>query len=117
MLAGILFMGSTEEQLGYLSILDVDVMSYINILLSFGFIVFVLAFSLIYLWESLTNYPNSPQTNRGYTEVVNDRETVLDASSAFLDDDEEDDFSNDSHHEAVELKDTSRLNAPRNAMM
>lgn len=115
-------MGSTEEQLGYLSLLDIDVMSYINILLSFGFIVFVVAFSLIYLWESLTNYPNSPQTNRGgYTEVVNDRETVLDASSAFLeDDDEEDDFGNDdSHHESMELKNTSsRLNSvPRNAIM
>ncbi|KAI8642265.1 hypothetical protein BD408DRAFT_344640, partial [Parasitella parasitica] len=115
-LAGFLFMGSTEEQLGYLSILDIDVMSYINILLSFGFIVFVFAFSLIYLWESLTNYPSSPQTNRGYTEVVSNRETVLDASSSFLDDDD-DDFSNSSDHEALELKDTSRLAAPRNAMV
>ena len=116
-------MGSTEEQLGYLSLLDVDVMSYINILLSFGFIVFVFAYSLIYLWEYLTNYPNSsPNTNRGgYTEVVSDRETVLDASSAFLDDDEEeeDDFGNDDNrHESMELKNTSRLNSvPRNAIM
>lgn len=116
-------MGSTEEQLGYLSLLDIDVMSYINILLSFGFVVFVFAYSLIHLWEYLTNYPNSPNTNRGgYTEVVSDRETVLDASSAFLDDDddeEEDDFGNhDSHHESVELKNTNRLNSvPRNAIM
>lgn len=114
-------MGSTEEQLGYLSLLDIDVMSYINIILSFGFIVFVFAYLLIYLWECLTNYPNSPNTNRGgYTEVVSDRETVLDASSAFLDDDdeEEDDFGNDDHHESLELKNTSRLNSvPRNAIM
>jgi hypothetical protein len=106
-LAGLLFMGSTEEQLGYLTIMDVDVSSYSNVLLSFGFIVFLLAFSLIYLWETLTNYPNSPHQNKGYTEVDNDTEAILLASSAFLDDDEEDE------HDAVELKDRRHTPIPR----
>jgi hypothetical protein len=108
MLAGLLFMGSTEQQLGYLTIMDVDVSSYSNVLLSFGFIVFLLAFSLIYLWEYLTNYsPNSTrQNNKGYTNVNDDSEAaILSASSAFLDDDDEDD---EDEHDAVELKDTSR---------
>lgn len=97
-------MGSTEEQLGTLVLLNIDIMSYSNILLSFGFIVFVFAFALIYLWEYLTNWPNSPQQNSGYTEVES-REPILDASSAFLDDDD-DQFS--SEPDAVELKETSR---------
>jgi hypothetical protein len=90
-------MGSTEQQLAYLTVMGVDVSSYSNILLSFGFIVFAFAFSLIYLWEKLTDYPNKLQHNGGYTEV-NDRENMLDASSSFLDDEDE---------EAVELKDTT----------
>ncbi|KAI8080200.1 uncharacterized protein B0P05DRAFT_579120 [Gilbertella persicaria] len=110
MLAGLLFMGATEQQLALLTIKGIDISSYCNVLLSFGFIVFVFAFSLIYLWETLTNYPNSPLQNRGYTEVEN-RESVLDASSAFLDDDED-----DREHDAVELKDTSRA-VPRTAFL
>lgn len=93
-------MGATEQQLGYLTVIDVDVSSYSNVLLSFGFLMFGFAFSLIYLWESLTEYPNSPKQNNGYTEV-DDTEAVLLASSAFLDDDEQDE------NDAVELKDTS----------
>ncbi|KAG1054747.1 hypothetical protein G6F43_003265 [Rhizopus delemar] len=96
-LAGLLFMGSTEEQLGYLLVMDVDVSSYMNVLLSFGFVVFLFAFCLIYLWEKLTNYPNTPN-NEGYTEVDSEN-TILDASSAFLDDEDDD---------AVELKQTNR---------
>ncbi|KAI8094216.1 putative integral membrane protein [Thamnidium elegans] len=83
-LSGLLFMGSTEQQLAYLTVMGVDVSSYSNILLSFGFIVFAFAFSLIYLWEKLTDYPNTLQKNGGYTEV-NDTE----ASSSFLDDEDE----------------------------
>lgn len=90
-------MGSTEEQLGYLLVMDVDVSSYMNVLLSFGFVVFLFAFCLIYLWEKLTDYPNSPN-NEGYTEVDSEN-TILDASSAFLDDEDDD---------AVELKQTNR---------
>ncbi|KAI7890581.1 uncharacterized protein EV154DRAFT_421761 [Mucor mucedo] len=99
-LAGLLFMGATEQQLEYLTIIDIDVGSYSNVLLSFGFVVFGFAFSLIYLWESLTNYPNTPKQNNGYTEV-DDTEAALLASSAFLDDDDHDE------NDAVELKDTS----------
>ena len=95
-------MGATEQQLAYLLVLDIDVGSYSNILLSFGFIVFVFAFSLIYLWETLTNYPEGASRTGGYTEV-NDSEAMLAASSSFLlDDDEEDE------NDAVELKDTRR---------
>lgn len=94
-------MGATEQQLEYLTIIDIDVGSYSNVLLSFGFIVFGFAFSLIYLWESLTNYPNTPKNNNGYTEV-DDTEAALLASSAFLDDDDDHD-----ENDAVELKDTS----------
>lgn len=104
MLSGLLFMGSTEEQLGLLAYMEIDIMSYSNVLLSFGFIVFVFSFSLIYLWEHLTNWPNLPQQNGGYTEVES-REPILDASSAFLDDDD-DQFSNE--QDAVELKETNR---------
>lgn len=98
-------MGATEEQLATLTITGVDVGSYSNVLLSMGFIVFAFAFSLIYLWETLTNYPNSPLQNQGYTEVEN-RETMLDASSAFLDDHDEDEEYG--RHDTVELKETSR---------
>lgn len=93
-------MGSTEEQLGYLAVIDIDVSSYMNILLSFGFVVFLFAFCLIYLWETLTGYPNpSLQNNEGYTEVDSEN-TILDTSSAFLEDDED----------ALELKQTNRNN-------
>lgn len=100
-------MGATEQQLGYLTIMDIDVSSYMNILLSFGFIVFVFAFLLIYLWETLTDYPNgqSSTTTRnhgGYTEVNNDTEAMLAPSSSFLDDNDSED------HDALELKDTTR---------
>ena len=40
-----LFMGSTEEQLMYLSVLDVDISSYSNVLLSFGMAIFLYALS------------------------------------------------------------------------
>jgi hypothetical protein len=99
-------MGATEQQLATLTVIGVDVSSYSNVLLSMGFIVFVFAFLLIYLWETLTNYPNSPIQNQGYSEVES-RDTMLD-SSAFLDDD--DDEGEYGRHDAVELKDTSRRN-------
>lgn len=113
-LAGLLFMGATEQQLAYLTVMDVDVSSYSNVLLSFGFIVFLVAFSLIYLWEHLTNYsPSSPHVNKGYTNVDSqdaEAAAVLTASSAFLDDDDDE----DDQHDAVELKDTSHhSNIPR----
>lgn len=93
-------MGATEEQLGLLSYLDIDVGSYSNVLLSFGFIVFVFAFLLIYLWETLTNYPEGVQQNRGgYTEVHDTEAILATASSSFLDDDDEDE-------DALEMKDT-----------
>ncbi|KAI9483708.1 MAG: hypothetical protein EXX96DRAFT_559291 [Benjaminiella poitrasii] len=109
-LAGVLFMGSTEEQLGLLTLIDIDISSYSNVLLSFGFVIFVFAFCLIYIWETLTNYPNSaPQNNNGYTEVAEeDNERVLTASSAFLDDDDDDDHGHYGvHHDDVELKMTT----------
>lgn len=80
-LAGLLFMGSTEQQLAYLTVMGADVSSYSNILLSFGFMVFALAFCLIYLWEKLTDYPNS--LNDGYTEVQ--ASTVLDEEDELKD--------------------------------
>ncbi|KAI8974287.1 hypothetical protein BDB01DRAFT_402688 [Pilobolus umbonatus] len=91
-LGGLLFMGSTEEQIAYLNINEIDVGSYCNVLLSFGFIVFLFVFSLIQLWTKLTNY----QSSANYTPL--DAETVLEGSSiTFLD-------SNDD----VELKETHR---------
>ncbi|ORZ25423.1 hypothetical protein BCR42DRAFT_340494 [Absidia repens] len=65
LLAGFLFMGSTEEQLKLLSTLMIDVSSYSNVLLSFGFVVFMFAFVLIMLWERLTGYGSDYQ----YTEA------------------------------------------------
>ncbi|OAD77549.1 hypothetical protein PHYBLDRAFT_2376, partial [Phycomyces blakesleeanus NRRL 1555(-)] len=50
-LAGVLFMGSTEEQLGYLAVIDVDISSYSNAILSLGFVMFFAAVLLITLWE------------------------------------------------------------------
>ncbi|KAI8378524.1 hypothetical protein BD560DRAFT_453397 [Blakeslea trispora] len=98
-LAGHLFMGATEQQLALLTMKDIDVSSYCNVLLSFGFVVFGFTFGLISLWENLS----STVQNQGYTEVEN-RESVLDASSAFLEDDEDD----EEHNNAVELKETNR---------
>ncbi|CEG82589.1 hypothetical protein RMATCC62417_16640 [Rhizopus microsporus] len=100
-LSGLLFMGSTEEQLGLLAYMGIDISSYMNVLLSFGFVVFLFAFCLIYLWEKLTHYPN--HNNEGYTEVDSEN-TILDASSAFLEDDDDQD------EDAVELKPTHRNN-------
>ncbi|KAI9022860.1 hypothetical protein CLU79DRAFT_751061 [Phycomyces nitens] len=99
-LAGVLFMGSTEEQLGYLAVIDVDISSYSNAILSLGFVVFFAAVILITLWENLTGYV--PSLNTTYTEVRNPvtEESLMQGSdSTFLEDDE-DDYSND----AVPLK-------------
>ncbi|KAI8374685.1 uncharacterized protein BYT42DRAFT_415689 [Radiomyces spectabilis] len=110
MLSGMLFMGSTEEQLGYLSIIGVDISSYSNILLSFGFAVFLWSFLLIALWERLSNYDPSTASRQGYTEVARQQQdeedrhinTLLhDNGSGFLDDDEFDD-------DAVQLKPRSQ---------
>ena len=105
MLAGLLFMGATEQQLALLSIKGIDISSYCNVLLSFGFVVFGFTFGLISLWEHLT----SAVQNRGYTEV-DSHEGILDASSAFLEDDEDD----EEHGDVVELKETNRI-VPRDA--
>ncbi|KAI8992103.1 putative integral membrane protein [Mycotypha africana] len=108
MLSGLLFMGSTEEQLNLLNVIGVDVMSYSNVLLTFGFVVFTAAFSLIYLWEYLTDYGDSAKQNRGYAEVYNG-DAILSASSAFLDDDDEV-YNNSSEHDVVEMKTTTTRN-------
>ncbi|OBZ90634.1 Protein YTP1 [Choanephora cucurbitarum] len=105
MLAGLLFMGATEQQLALLSIKGIDISSYCNVLLSFGFVVFGFTFGLISLWEHLT----SAVQNRGYTEV-DSHEGILDASSTFLEDDEDD----EEHGDVVELKETNRI-VPRDA--
>lgn len=122
-LAGCLFMGSTEEQLGLLSTLMIDVSSYSNILLSFGFFIFMFAFVLIMLWEHLTGYSKDYQ----YTEAPTgfDRLEQQDslrhhnaANNSSREDDDEDDDSDDRHlldndflhdEDAVELKPTHRI--------
>ncbi|KAI9493110.1 hypothetical protein BDB00DRAFT_824442 [Zychaea mexicana] len=108
-LAGHLFMGSTEEQLMYLNGSMIDVSSYSNVLLSFGFAVFLFALALILLWEKLTRYDASTHTRAqldtggDYSELpLNgpsnlDTDTLHDGGSDFLDDDDEQD-------DAMELK-------------
>ncbi|KAL0090853.1 hypothetical protein F4703DRAFT_1732253, partial [Phycomyces blakesleeanus] len=101
-LAGVLFMGSTEEQLGYLAVIDVDISSYSNAILSLGFVMFFAAVLLITLWENLTGYV--PSLDNTYTEVRNPvtEESLMQGSdSTFLEDDD-DDYDND----AVPLKTT-----------
>lgn len=94
MLSGLLFMGSNEEQLMLLSVLNIDPSSYSNILLSFGFAVFLFALGLILLWEKLTHYLPSATTQPSATgdySQLNNAETIHDASSDFLEDDEDED--------------------------
>lgn len=92
-----LFMGATEEQLNYLNVSGIDISSYSNILLSFGFVVFLFSFALIYLWEKLTKYDPSAAAkmpaNGDYSELPltgGHNDTIHDAGPDFLDDDEED---------------------------
>lgn len=96
MLAGMLFMGATEEQLNYLNASGIDIGSYSNVLLSFGFAVFLFSYLLITLWERLTNYRASLNARDGdYNElpIMNGQrvDTLHDAGSDFLDDDEDED--------------------------
>ncbi|KAI8063305.1 hypothetical protein BC940DRAFT_307601 [Gongronella butleri] len=126
MLAGLLFMGSTEEQLMLLSDMMIDVSSYSNVLLSFGMFVFVFAYGLITLWEALTGYEGR-STGSGYSElpVSVDQDHHLQthpmtrqpgSSTTSNDDDDatrllDDDFLHDADADAediVELKPTSR---------
>ncbi|KAI9277026.1 hypothetical protein BDA99DRAFT_494697 [Phascolomyces articulosus] len=117
-LAGHLFMGSTEEQLMYLNGSDIDVSSYSNILLSFGFAVFLFALALILLWEKLTRYDPSTNTRTqpddaggDYSELPLtgpsnlDTETLHDTGSDFLEDD-------DDRDDAMELKTRVRNGGP-----
>lgn len=97
MLSGMLFMGATEEQLNYLNASGIDISSYSNVLLSFGFAVFLFSFALIYLWEKLTNYQPSvaarmpPSGEYSELPLTGDRSDIVhDAGSDFLDDDEDD---------------------------
>lgn len=100
-------MGATEEQLALLNYLSIDSASYSNVLLSFGFVVFLFAFTLIYLWEHLTNFSGTGSNKQGYTEV--ERVPILDASSAFLEDDDDDDDTRHSDEpSAIELKPANR---------
>ncbi|CDH60669.1 integral membrane protein [Lichtheimia corymbifera JMRC:FSU:9682] len=96
MLSGLLFMGSNEEQLLLLSALNIDPGSYSNILLSFGFAVFLFSLGLILLWEKLTQYlPSAASRTQpapvGDYSQLNNVETIHDASSDFLEDDEDED--------------------------
>ena len=111
-------MGSTEEQLMYLNTSMIDVSSYSNVLLSFGFAVFLFALVLILLWEKLTRYEPSANTRTqpddtggDYSELPSngpsnlDTETLHDAGSDFLEDDDEND-------DAMELKTRIRNGGP-----
>lgn len=113
MLAGVLFMGATEEQLALLNYVGIDAASYSNALLSFGFIMFLFAYTLIFLWEHLTNFSSTAQKeNSGYTEE--EHVPILDASSAFLDDEDDDDDDDTRHSgepDVVELKATNRFSS------
>jgi hypothetical protein len=86
MMAGVIFMGATEEQLAMLITIGIDPASYINILLSFAFFIFLYANILLGLWERLSGYDNNA-SSEGYTEVQNEE---LHDGSSFLDDDEDD---------------------------
>lgn len=100
-------MGSTEEQLSYLNVSGIDVSSYSNVLLSFGFAIFLFALLLILLWERLTHYTPDGRTHAAptgaYSELPthqqNQSDTLHDAGSDFLEDDDDD-------SDAMELKTT-----------
>ncbi|KAG2189166.1 hypothetical protein INT44_004308 [Umbelopsis vinacea] len=86
MMAGVIFMGATEQQLSLLATIGIDPASYINVLLSFAFFLFLYTNILLGLWERLSGYDNQA-TTEGYTEV--EREELHDGAS-FLEDDEDD---------------------------
>lgn len=85
-MSGVMFMGATEQQLNYLSVIGIDPASYINVLLSFAFFIFLYANILLGMWERLSGYDNNSSTE-GYTEV--EREEIHN-ESGFLEDEEED---------------------------
>ncbi|KAG0173412.1 hypothetical protein DFQ28_001587 [Apophysomyces sp. BC1034] len=97
MMAGVMFMGATEEQLYLLNTLDIDPSSYSNVLLAFALAIFLFVAVLIILWETLTNYAS----NAGYSEVATDNIDTLHADTEFLDDYDEEGYS-----DAVPLKAT-----------
>jgi hypothetical protein len=96
MMAGVIFMGATEEQLSLLATIGIDPASYINVLLSFAFFLFLYTNILLVLWERLSGYDNSASTE-GYTEVESEE---LHDGTSFLEDDE-DDFTKE--HNALAL--------------
>jgi hypothetical protein len=89
MMAGVMFMGATEEQLALLADKGIDPSSYINILLSFAFFMFFYVNVLLSMWERLSGYNNDHSTE-GYTEVEN---VELHDNADFLEDEEEDNFT------------------------
>ncbi|KAF7724915.1 hypothetical protein EC973_000574 [Apophysomyces ossiformis] len=101
-MAGVMFMGATEEQLYLLNSMNIDPSSYSNVLLAFAFAIFLFASMLIILWEKLTNYA----ANSAYTEVASDNIDTLHADDDFLDDDEDE----EGYSDAVPLK-TTRENS------
>ncbi|ORX52767.1 hypothetical protein DM01DRAFT_1383930 [Hesseltinella vesiculosa] len=119
-LAGLLFMGSTEEQLMLLSEMMIDVGSYSNVLISFGLFVFMFAYLLITLWERLTAYQGRdleynelPLSTSSSHQPVAQRHPGSSSSN----DDEDDygarllanDFLYDEDADVVELKPTHRI--------
>ncbi|KAG2174969.1 hypothetical protein INT43_006031 [Umbelopsis isabellina] len=89
MMAGVTFMGATEEQLMLLAEMGIDPSAYINILLSFAFFIFFYVNILLSMWERLSGYNNDHSTE-GYTEVEN---VELHDNPDFLEDEEEDNFT------------------------
>lgn len=87
MMAGVTFMGATEEQLTLLAGMGIDPSAYINILLSFAFFIFFYVNILLSMWERLSGYNNDHSTE-GYTEVEN---VELHDNPDFLEDEEEED--------------------------
>lgn len=68
--AGFLFMGAQEEQMNLIASSDMDHVSYILILLSLAFLVFLFANMLIHLWDRLANPQlDTKDLGAGYTSV------------------------------------------------
>jgi hypothetical protein len=102
----------------------VDVSSYSNILLSFGFAIFMFAFVLIMLWEHLTGYnadyqyTEAPPPGFDRLEQQDSQRHHHNAANNSSREDDDDDDSDDRHlldndflhdEDAVELKPTHRI--------
>ena len=77
--SGFLFMGATEEQMRLVALINMDHVSYILIMYSIAFLVFLFVNMLISVYDRAINASTMAQSNTGYIEVPGRRRMGDDA--------------------------------------